>query len=561
MKKFTIIFLQLFLFSNMCIFSNENKIDPRHILYLMHENDIEKGFSNYQAYVLEKKHHDFELLQKMGLILLQNGSKSSNEKIKQLTMLGAGLINSKTALTILEKGLASTELNTQMIAINFISQIIDDYSNRLLLKAMSSEFLPARFEAAYELAIRKHPHAPGQIESLMHKLPYFLKPFFPSLFAAIGTPHANSLLQELLNDPNVSVRIEAILNAANYEKDEFLENIRNKANGSNVAQLEACCYALGKLKDSSSFKLLQNLAKKSDSNIRLSSLFSLHQLGDTAAKEKIEQMALKKNIFAIATLSKVQGSQNTLQKLLLDKNIDVRINASIALLTLKDPSCIPILKEVLIKDQRDISLQPSFSIGRTLMHYKAFFSSMHLAKKQKVNLDLANNIKILILKNALDLEQSDFLLLAKNIFDANQNNLVPVIIQLLQNIQSEKIIAFLKEYSQKTGAPFIRDYCHLALYKLNEKEIFYEKYVTNWILRNRKTEIIKLKDVLPKHQRFEKNLYSLTAEEKNRLLLDMYSAIAQKQNEKQIDILVNVIKFTIPENRYALAGLLIKATE
>jgi HEAT repeat protein len=553
-NKIIILFILFF-----CVLQAE-KIDSRHVLFLMHQSQVEKAFSNYQKYVKEVKHHDFDLLQQMGQILLQNGSKSSNEKIKQLTMLGAGLINSKSALSILEKGLNSEDLNTQMIAMNFISTIKDDYSNKLLLRAMNSNFLPVRFEAAFELALRKHIQAPGQIESLMHKLPFFLKPYFPSLFASIGSPQADAILQELINDKNIHVRIEAILNAANHGKDEMLKSIQMQANGTNVAQLEACSYAFGVLKDSSSFKKLKKLSLKEQSNIKIAALYSLHLLGDETAKEKLEDMAMKKNLFAIATLSKIGQTKNTLYKLLNDKNIDIKINAALSLLALKDEKCIETLKEILIADQRDIALQPAFSIGRTLMHYKTFFSAKHLATKQKVNLELATNLKIHILKQSINLEKKDFLKIAAMVFENKQNDLVPVIIHLLKNITSDEVIEFLKKYSNLPGAPFVRDYCHLALYKLTE-EAKYEKYVIDWILRNKDTEIIKLKNVLPKHQRFEKTLYSLTAEEKNKLLLDMYNVIAQRQNEAQVDILINAIKVTIPENRFALAGLIIKATE
>nr|NGX33120.1 hypothetical protein [Candidatus Anoxychlamydiales bacterium] len=46
-----------------------------------------------------------------------------------------------------------------------------------------------------------------------------------------------------------------------------------------------------------------------------------------------------------------------------------------------------------------------------------------------------------------------------------------------------------------------------------------------------------------------------------RLLLDMFIALSSKQDETSLKIIVSAIKKTNPKNRYALAGMLIRATQ
>ena len=75
----------------------------------------------------------------------------------------------------------------QLLSLHFLTQFEDDKVSDLLNQAMSSDFLSTRMEAAFYMAQKKHPHATGQIEGLMFRLPPPFKPYFPSFFAILGT--------------------------------------------------------------------------------------------------------------------------------------------------------------------------------------------------------------------------------------------------------------------------------------------------------------------------------------------------------------------------------------
>jgi len=55
--------------------------------------------------------------------------------------------------------------------------------------------------------------------------------------------------------------------------------------------------------------------------------------------------------------------------------------------------------------------------------------------------------------------------------------------------------------------------------------------------------------------------YTLTPEETSKLLIDAYMSIASRRNERSISFLLEAIQLGNPINRYALMGLLMRATE
>jgi len=548
-----IMVLTFFVFA---IYSDEN--DKRHILYLMHSNEIEKAFSQYQK-VINSESLDLEILQKMCLILLKNGAKSQDVQIQRLSIFGAGISASNMSLDILEMGLKSSILETQLLSLHFISLLNDDKTDKLLNIAMRSDFLPTRLEAAYHMALRKHPHAIGQIESLMFRLPPFLKPFFPQLFALIGTDDATKYLLRFLNDPNPDVRLETILSITNLNRDDLLIYIRKKIPNSTTAEKEAICHALSTLKDSSCNNELQKLAKSNIDNIKLAALKALYHLGDHSKKEEIEKLALSENLFAISILKEISDSNKTLYKLLNSKNKLVRINAALSLLKLKDSKCLDILSNILITDAKDTTLEPFMSIGRTMMYFKVVPLAVYRIKNIKEDPSLM--IRESILKEALELNEDDFFKLIQIIFESKQNDLIPMSITLLENLSSPKIIDFLKQKAKHSNIPLIRDYANLSLYRLKQ-EGTYEEYISNWIKHQNQENSIELNLSMPdKKDKKNENIYSLTKEETTRLLLDMYIAIASKQDETSLKLIIDAIKKTNPKNRYALAGLLIRTTQ
>lgn len=557
MRFFYLLFFISVCFASEKIRFSESNIDQRHVLFLIHANEIEKGIDKYLKICIDQNKPDFDTLQTICLILLQNGANSKDSESQLLALFGAGTASSSKSLDILEKGLLSSDPQVQMTALHFLGQFPEDRIDNLLIRAMGSEFLPIRMEAAYLLAQRRHPQAVGQIQTLMGKLPYFFKPYFPPLFAISGTKEAIHVLKKLIFDPNPYVRIQAISSAATLQRDDLLPLIRKCIAHPNIAEQEASAFALSVLQDSDSIASLQRLTRSVDEQVRLSAYKALYLLGDHSYATSILKLAKQKNLFAIEALSEIPNSEDLLYELCLDKNIQVRVNAVISLLKRKDPRCIPYLKEILIKDSKDIAFQIQHSMGRSLRAIKVISSAKQRLKDPFIDLSLSLSLKEHFLRETLELDPLHFLKVARMILDQRQNDLVPLLMSLLENVQTKEVISFLKHYAQKAGAPFIRDYCNLALFRLDEgKE--YELYIRAWLKRQNHLNIIQLKPVLPWNIR-PKDHYTLDPDEASKLLIDIYLTLAAKQDEKSIYAVLEALKKGNPKNRYVLAGLLIRA--
>ncbi len=554
------LFQPIFLLAASVLSAGEFDEIKLHSLYLMQQNQVEESIQKYREFADLSGRHDFETLQQMGLILLQKGIQSEDSQTFMMTLFGAGLSGSANAIEILEKGISHPDPQVQLLSLHFIAKFDDDRTSEIFNRAMGSDFLAIRMEAAFYMAQTKHPHAVGQIEGLMVRLPPAFKPFFPSLFALLGTSDATHALRRLIEDTDPQTRIESILHVARLGRDDFLPMLRKRLTHSHVAEVEAAIFAMGALKDSYSVPRLKKLTQSPTDAIRLAASLALFQLGDRSHVPIIQDLALQSNLFAISALGAISETEETLASLLGSEDLQVRMNGAIALLQRRDPRCLPVLSEILIDDARDLAFHPFHSVGRTLSAMKAVPSAELRSKDPTLDLSYSLAMREHFLREAIHLPEEDFIKLARQIFTRSQSDLVPTTIGLLENLQTEKAIGLLKEGTEKIASPLIRDYCHLALYRLKQ-EGPYEEYINHWVMNQREAELIQLKQLLPWKYRLEQSDYSLTPEETSRLLIEAFVSIASQRDEKSIAFLLEAIQRGNPKNRYALMGLLMKATE
>ncbi len=541
----------------------EEPIDSDHIFYLMQSNNLPASFKLYDEYKTGLGRHDFEVLTQIATIILEQGIRSSDPEVQLMSLYGASIAGLTSTIDILAEGVKSPNPDTQMASIQFLARMQDDRCDELLTKAMSSNFLMARLEAGYHLSLRKHLKATGQIESLMYKMPDELRAYFPQFFALIGTKDAMIVLKQLIEDPHSLVRIEAILSAARAGRDDLLPKIRAHASHSSVDEQEACAAALGLLKDSQSIPRLKKLLQAPSTNIQLAAAKSLYMLGETSHKSFIEDLAKARNVFAIALLGDFTGSSETLIDLLKDESLQIRWNAAISLLKLRDPRCLSVIEEILIKDSRDLGVQPNYSVGHSLLAWKVIPSiHSHMATGSPFNLlGITAQVREHLLVQCLELPENAFLHIARQIFDSRQTELIPTLVSLLENHQTEATLELLKKKSQTAGEPYIRAYCTLALYRMH-REQGYEEIIRQWTSNVKDTPIFRFKPLVPFSMRqYEKTKYELTPEERSSLLIEAYEALADRHDEKSLDLLIDAIRDGNPKNRYVLAGLLIRAIQ
>ncbi|NGX50214.1 MAG: hypothetical protein K1060chlam2_00055 [Chlamydiae bacterium] len=538
-------------------------ISKNQVLYLMQAGEVERGIKLYQKVVKETGKHDFSILEQMGYILINQGAQSSDEECQLLSMYGLGIAGSLEGMDLYDMGMSSRNPLIQMATIQFLSYVQDDRVEEILFKAFNSPFLVVRLEAAYALAMRKSDQVTGMIDSLMQKLPPYFHVYFPELFAMIGTPDAMGVLKRMVGAPHLDVRLAAILAAARFGRDDFLSDIRAAATHSNQAEQETCAAALGYLKDSHSIPLLKNLSKSDSINVRLAACQSLALLGDHSYREQIMESALNKNPFSISMLTHIPNSKPLLYLLLKDYNFHIRANSALVLLKKRDPSSLPTLLQMLLKDEKDLGFKPVYSLGHALMTWRVIPSCTQYAKKTQQDIpSITLALREQILQDALELPEEAFLTLARAIFSHKQNDLIPLLVRLLENLNTPEAIHLLQDESRHAGAPFIRTYCHLALYRMNvegpHRETLYE-----WIDSRRDLELIRFRAMLPWTERKDANssTFQLTPEETSRLLIEAFESLAESHDMRGIDILLTSLRSGHPKNRYALAGLLLKAIQ
>ncbi|MCB1106461.1 MAG: HEAT repeat domain-containing protein [Chlamydiia bacterium] len=555
MGRFLLLILTLF--SPLC-----GAISKNQVLYLMQAGEVKRGIKLYQDYVIENGKHDFSILEQMSYILLKQGATNGDEETLLLSMYGLGIAGSTEGMDLYELGMKSQNPMTQMATIQFLSHLQEDGVERLLFKAFSSPFLLIRMEAAHALALRRSDTVVGMIDSLMQKLPPYFHVYFPELFAMIGTPDAMGILKRMVGHPYLNVRLASILSAAKYGRDDFLTQIRAGITHSNQAEQETCAAALGFLKDSHSIPLLKNLSNSSYIDVKLAACHALSKLGETSFQESIVESALHKNPLAIPILFDIPNGEMLLTELLSDYQFQTRANAALVLLKKRNPKCVPTIMQMLIKDERDLGFQPVYSLGHALMAWKVIPSATHYGKKMKqdiVGISLA--LREQILQNALELPQEDFLKIARTIFQKKENELIPLLVHLLENLKTPEAIALLQEESSHAGAPFIRTYCHLALSRLGV-EGPHRELLIQWIESQKNHELFQFREMLSWTERKEAtSSFVLTPKETSRLLIEGYEALADRHEKEGIDILLSAIREGHEKNRFALAGLLLKAIQ
>lgn len=533
----------------------KNQIEPNRIIFLMQTGHISQAVDLYRQYSKQIGYHDYEIIQKMGLIILDQGFRSKDLEYQLLTLYGAGISLNEKALYILEEGLRSSVPELQLVAINFLARFQDDHADEILNRALYSDSLLIRLEGAYYLAERGISTAYGQTESLMNKVDKSLWFVFPQIFAMIGNSNATKALRKLMTNSNEQVRIAAILSAAEHHRDDLLLNIRTLSSHHNLLQQEACAKALGLMKDETSIPRLETFSKSGSITVKLAALQALYRLGKHEVKKDIEEIARTRNLFAIQVLNEISGSEDLLAELSRDSDLQVRVNATIALLKRKDPRCVASLSEVLIRNRRDLAFLTQLSPGKALDSYKVVPSAGQNLTQDDSSYEISLNLREEILSISQHLPEKAFLQLAQTIFNYQQNDLIPKLVALLENLQTSEAIELLKINQQKAGAPLIRNYCALALYRLKEPGP-YKEVLNNWVKLQLTEELIQIGPIIPWTGISEP--FKITPKEKSRLLIEAFEAFSDNQEEMGINILLDAIQFGNLKNKFVLAGLLIR---
>jgi hypothetical protein len=534
--------------------------EPNRILFLATQGQLEQAINLYEEYYHEKGQHQPELLQQIGLLILDKGLEQKDPELQLLAIFGAGISMNDSAFYILEEGMRSPHPQIQAVSLNFLSRSQQDASHAWLIRSLSSPYALLRLEAAYQLALQKHPTAPEQIEALMYKLDPRAAPLFPQLFALAGDHASIKMLKKMLTHPAIDVRVSALISVSQTSRDDLLPMIRKMASQHEPKQQEAAAFALGVLKDVPSTELLKRLAQSGHKAVQIAALKSLLILDDPQAAEQLSAWAKKPEPFAIRALGSIPGQENVLAELAKHTDLQVRLNATVSLLERKDPRALQSTVDILMRDLRDLTFTETSSPGRSLKAWRAVSTASVSEEEAELAHELSLSFKEELLTKTALLPENAFLQLAAFLYEKKRNDLIPHLTALLIEMDSPGAIALLKQQQQKAGAPLIRNFANLALIKLNE-EGPYRETLHQWVLQQKAFDMMKFRAFVPYDKRDSATTFELTPQESARLMIEALEFLSLNQDDQGIDLLLEILKDGHPRNRFAAAGLLLRATQ
>lgn len=550
-------FLGIFLTLAFNLHAFPSNISAR-MLYFLHHKDCKRAFEIYLEEAKESQSHDWDLLQQAALSILQEGSESIDPEIFMMTLFGSGISANPTVLPILEKALLSKDVKAQVIALQFLGRFEDNEANLLIEKAFSSPFLLTRLEAALLLAKRKQPDVLEHVHSLLVKIPHQIRPLFAQIIVELESAEASAFLRKFLNDASADVRCETLIQVADHGYDDLLPTIRFLATHLIPAEQECCAYALSTFKDESSLTQLKKWCDSKQPSVKLAAYRGLALMGDEEAKKVLYQEVSENNLSAFPYLDASERSKLLLLEKSRHPDPQIRLNAVLALLKKKETPSLESLIEILSETKQDLGYSLTASPGHTLNYWKII---PHASQMESVFPGIGREtlrLKQQVLRFSLELPEPVFQGVAEWTLKKGPSFLIPGLMELMINHPTAASIALLKEYQQKAGAPLVRTYCTLALYRMKEPGP-YEEQILSWLRKQASQSLIQFTEESKEEE--GRALYSLNPEETSQLLVSCFEALAQRQSSAGIEALIHAIVHGNPKNRYALAGLLMRTSE
>ena len=120
------------------ITQNEEKVNKLQIVYLAQSKEYRKSIDLYKKYQKQIGKHDFEVLEHLGIAILEQGSRSDDPQMQLLSIFASSLAGVSSSYDILEAGISSSNMQTQLAALQFLAKMQDDQIYHLLHKAMAS---------------------------------------------------------------------------------------------------------------------------------------------------------------------------------------------------------------------------------------------------------------------------------------------------------------------------------------------------------------------------------------------------------------------------------------
>lgn len=523
------------------------------IAYFLQNHQFPSAIWTYQKKAYLDKRHDPALLEKIATAILEEGMESLDIPKKLVAYYSMVACSYMPTLSQLNTAIRARHPGLQIAAIHLLKQHTDDRSEEILKLGLTSPFPIIQLTTACVLAQKKFPKAYALIESLFFKVPAAMHIYFPEFFATLNTLESKRRVIQFINDRDEKIRIAAVISSMHHKIEETLPYIQSMLTHTNPLEQEACLFALSHMNDTSSLSRMKSLIESACDEVALSSSFALYTLGYHEYYMRIVALAERENLFAIALLGSIPEANECLYKLLKNSNFTVRMNAAIALLQLRDSQCVPVIMEIFQVVNEGTDLVQITSQGGCMQYIKTLAKRKGAQKNEP-----RNSVPILgnLLVQSSELTQSDFLTIAKFLLNSKNCTLIPLAVQILENLQTPEAIDLLEYGASALGNPLLRGYSQISLFKLGRYSL--TPTFHQFLQKSLQISLVNYDEI-----RDTKNIgiFTLQPEEKLRLILTSLQVIASESCEESIDTLLQCLGNSHEMNRYVLAGLLLQCIQ
>ena len=544
--------------------SSDNKFAmlKSQILYLISKGDQVKGLEKYKEYTIKSGDHDYKLLRELCLMIIEDGISKGTEEDSLLALIAMEITGEDFFTHHLGKLLKSSFFPVQAKTLSLLKRIDNDYSDILIKSCLSSNFIMLRLEALSILVQKHNKTALGQVEALMNMVHKRYHPIFVDFYAMAGTKYAISTLKQMLSDIDLNLNLAAVLAAKNYQIEELIPSLRNCLTHTSPIIREATASALGSFHDGGSTIKLEKLCLSKHVETRLSAQYALYTMGKKSKREDIIALAKDGNLYAISLLSRIDGSAKPLHEIYYSDDNDLRINSAISLLEIKDPLCLPVIRDLVTLDKDVYYINITHSAGRSFRHLKV--APLATAENKQMIPQLKQQTLMIqneLLAKSIDLPRKKFMNIIDDIFLKKRNSLIPTAIALLENFDDEESLEYLRNKSKTLGAPFIRTSCHLSLWK-STRDPLHKEAISSWLKEFGKHEMISFSQNTNKNKK--KNSvtgYELSLQERSHLLIQSFLHICISHEKAGLDSIIDAMTSGHEKNRLPLAGVLLKTIQ
>jgi HEAT repeat protein len=519
------------------------------LLWLAQHGQIEEALAGAEE-LLRERRLDHAVLEHLGIVLLRSGLQSKDSQDQLLTLIGASIAGHEATREILHRACRSSHPLVQIHALQGLAAFTDEETDREMIMACGSPWLPVRLIAAQILASKRSPHVVVQVEAMLSKLPWQVHPYLPSLLARVNTPEAIRLCEHQLASRFLPVRVAAVDALRQAGRDDCCDRFREMATHDTGPQAEACARALAALGDGSAVPVLEKLLDSPELTTRLAAACGLRALGHEEAFEMVRAEARAGNPFAIIALSPHRQELDLLRELVQKPSLPVRIHAALALLRQRDPACLPMVRQMLRPGLSMPAIEPLWSPGQALSAYSFRLPTLE-------DLPRLASFKESLLMQAIELPEEAFLALAQEVLEDRQPELVPIAVRLLENLQTPDALQLLRQERQRAGAPLSRIAAALALYRAGEPGPW-EQQLLSWLWQQSQHQLIQLKEEPKWDPEKLSSEYELSPEQTSQLIIESLESLVQRQSDQAALLVLEWLRKGHPRNRYVLAGILMR---